>query len=469
MAPASASAALTSASTASASAASAASAAPASTSIAIKPHEEPPPEQPPRARLGYFRTALQLLVLDNPSFALLYIFLPLAVFTAQQHDTNAETRLFFFSLLAIVPLADRLAYVTEQLAAHTNEVVAGLLNASFGNVPELIVTAVAVSHSSEDFAMQAIVGGVFNALLLGAGASIFVGGLCHKEQRFNQANSSLLLSLVLLMAVFVALMTAAEQAQQPPSDSALLSASHVLAVLSLVMYLSYLAFSLGTHRELFGDEDVDGAEKGETPLLSVGAAVLWMTALVVLIAYLTDMMVPAIEGASKHSGLPSLIITAVILPTVNNAAEIFVAVRMACSGLIDASIASSVGSAAQLSMLHIPVCILADWAAGGLDPIGLGVNPVLAATLGAGALFGGSVLSRGSATWMHGLLLLACYGGVVTVFWLTRVEDDAEGGADRQLALHWHRHSPWAVFTPPSGQGRGGPTADLRTTSLQPV
>tara|TARA_B110001452_G_scaffold75282_1_gene61012 strand:- start:314 stop:1675 length:1362 start_codon:yes stop_codon:yes gene_type:complete len=429
----------------------------ASASVTIKPPSEPPP---PRTRLGYFRTALQLLILDNPYFALLHMFLPAAVFTAQQHDANAETRLFFFSLLAIVPLADRLGCVTEQLAARTNEVVAGLLNASFGNVPELIVTAVAVSHASEDLAMQAIVGGVLNALLLAAGTSIFVGGLRHKEQRFNQANSSVLLSLVLLVAVFIALITTAEQAEQPPSDGALLSASRVLAVLSLVTYCAYLVFSLGSHRELFArDEEADGAEE-EPPLLSVGAAVLWMTALCLLIALLTDMMVPAIEGASKHSGVPSLIITAVILPTVNNAAEIFVSVRMAWSGLIDTSIASSVGSAAQLSMLLIPVCILSDWAAGG--SIGLGVDPVLAATLGAGALFGGMVLSRGSATWMHGLLLLACYGSIVTAFGLTRVADDAEDAADRELSLHWHRRSPWAVFRAPPGQV----STRLRTTAL---
>jgi Ca2+:H+ antiporter len=142
-----------------------------------------------------------------------------------------------------------------------------------------------------------------------------------------------------------------------------------------------------------------------------------MGALVALISYLSDGLVDAIDGAAEHSGIPSLILCALIIPNVSNALEHAVSIQMAWKGRLDASIATSAGSAAQLAIFFIPFAILADWVAGGY--IGFGMEPILVGALAISALFAEIVLSSGRCTWMHGVLLLTTYGAIMGAFWLS--------------------------------------------------
>ena len=130
-------------------------------------------------KLGYVQTGLQIIIFDQPILACLHVFLPVAIVamaTVKKGDSHGEAWQFLFCLLAVVPLAERLGYATEQLTSHVGEVVAGLLNASFGNVPELVVTIVAIAHGLEDVAVQTLVGGVLSALLVVSGLSALFGG-----------------------------------------------------------------------------------------------------------------------------------------------------------------------------------------------------------------------------------------------------------------------------------------------------
>lgn len=61
-------------------------------------------------------------------------------------DGNNAAMTFGCSLVAIAPFAERLSFVTEQLAMHTSETLGGLLNATFGNVTELVVSLIALNR-----------------------------------------------------------------------------------------------------------------------------------------------------------------------------------------------------------------------------------------------------------------------------------------------------------------------------------
>ena len=296
------------------------------------------------------RLALKIWVLDQPILACLHIFLPFAIVcktTMQEEDAKSEAITFLTCLLAVVPLAERLGYATEQVGAYTGDVASGLLNASFGNVPELLVTIIAIKQGLELVAIQMLIGGVLSCLLLVTGLSAFIGGLKHKVQHYNTANSSTLISMVLIIATFAGLITMAERygagfdTPQQHGMPGALAASRALAVVGMIVYIMYLVYSLGTHKEMFDEKDGEHDGGDEEPELSALAAICMMGALVALISYLSDGLVDAIDGAAEHSGIPSLILCALIIPNVSNALEHAVSIQMAWKGRLDASIATS--------------------------------------------------------------------------------------------------------------------------------
>ena len=110
-------------------------------------------------------------------FSILHVFFPLALwfqFCAEQNDINGML-LFFFALLALVPQAERMGYVTEQLCLHVGEVAAGLINVSMGNLPELIVVIFALAQDTPELAEESLVGGVMSNMLLVTGLALFAG------------------------------------------------------------------------------------------------------------------------------------------------------------------------------------------------------------------------------------------------------------------------------------------------------
>ena len=388
------------------------------------------------------RLALKIWVLDQPILACLHIFLPFAIIcmnTMREVDARSEAITFLTCLLAVVPLAERLGYATEKVGGHMGEVSSGLLNASFGNVPELVVTFIAVKQGLELVAIQMLIGGILSCLLLVTGLSVFIGGLKHKVQRFNTANSSTLISMVLIIATFAGLITMAERygagvgTPQRHKIPGALTASRALAVVGMVVYIMYMVYSLKPQKEMLDEKD---GEDDKEPELSALSAICMMAALVALISYLSGGLVDAIDGAAEHSGIPSLILCTLIIPNVSNALEYSVSIQMAWKGRLDASIATSVGSAAQFA--NFPFAILADWVAGG--SIGFGMEPILVAGLAISAVFASIVLSSGLCTWMHGMLLTTTYGAIIGAFWLSasiapkHVFDDGGDGPVARVA-----------------------------------
>jgi Ca2+:H+ antiporter len=394
---------------------------------------------------GPIRLALKIWVLEKPVLTCLHIFLPFAIYNMhvmKDNDAKSEAITFLTCLLAVVPLAERLGYATEQVSGHTGEVAGGLLNASFGNVPELVVTIIAIKSGLELIAIQMLLGSLISCLLLVTGLSVFFGGLKHKVQTFNTANSSTLISMILIIATFSGLITMAEQhgagvdtLEQHKIPGAL-AASRALAVVGMVVYIMYLVYSLVTHKEMFDEkgekEDGEDDDDDDEPELSALAAICMMAALVALISYLSDGLVSAIDGAAEHSGIPPLILCTLIIPNVNNAPEHAVAILMAWNGQLDASIGISVGSAAQLAIFLVPFAILADWVAGGY--IGFGMEPILAAGLAISALFAAILLSSGKCTWMHGVLLITTYAAIIGAFWLSASIGQKEAFSDSTVA-----------------------------------
>ena len=274
-------------------------------------------------------------------------------------------------------------------------------------------------------------------------------------QTYNKNLATTLSSVTLFVAVVVGLVTFAERegyAQHGSFESfdlGIIGGSRLLAVLGLLLYMAFLVFSLHTHKDLCESE----GEEEDEPEIGVVTGVVTMAVLIAIITVLSDGLVDSIDGAVEHSSLPHLFICCVIIPNVNNALEHSVAIMMAWKNKMDASIATSVGSAAQLASCLPPLTVLGSWVAGGM--ISFALNPaLLAVNLVVGSLFATLVLQSGTTTWLHGMALILVYVAICSSYFYVGPDD---------FAINTSSRSPSAPppSPPPGVEGALGVAAAL--------
>merc|ERR1719434_484556 len=172
--------------------------------------------------------------------------------------------IFLFALLAIAPFAERLSFVTEQLALHTTEVLGGLLNATFGNVTELIVSLFALRNGMFRIVQVSLLGSILSNLLLVLGCAFFAGGISYKKQTFNKTSSAVNAGLLIVSVLTYLFPMILEASNEPDAENSALSVSRVVAVLLLLTYACYIYFQLFSHSHLYmEDDDDDDDEDGD--------------------------------------------------------------------------------------------------------------------------------------------------------------------------------------------------------------
>ncbi|PNX79640.1 vacuolar cation/proton exchanger 3-like protein, partial [Trifolium pratense] len=87
--------------------------------------------------------------------------------------------IFILSLLGLTPLAERVSFLTEQIAFFTGPTVGGLLNATCGNITELIIAIFALSNNQIAVVKYSLLGSILSNLLLVLGTSLLCGGIAN--------------------------------------------------------------------------------------------------------------------------------------------------------------------------------------------------------------------------------------------------------------------------------------------------
>ena len=153
--------------------------------------------------------------------------------------------MFTLSLLAICPLAERLGFITEQLAEYTNPTVGGLLNATFGNLTEVIVSIFALRAGLLRVVQLSLLGSILSNMLLVLGCAFLFGGLTRKEQTFNaegvMMNFGLLLLAVMGLSLPALLHFTHTELHGTDSELAL---SRFSSCILLLIYVAFLYFQL---------------------------------------------------------------------------------------------------------------------------------------------------------------------------------------------------------------------------------
>lgn len=345
----------------------------------------------------------------------LLVFLPLGIAAGLLEWSS--NLVFWFNFLSIIPLASLLAFATEELSSHVGETLGGLLNVTFGNAVELIVSIVALKDNQVRIVQASMLGSILSNLLLVLGCCFLAGGYNRVQQKFNQTVAQTMSSLMCLATAGLVI-PAAFHASLPKSsaesellDKEILSFSRGASVVLLIVYILYLYFQLGTHKELFEgineeSEQVAGHKENVTTLSPVGS-LLMLLGITVVVSICADYLVGSIDDIVASSGLSKTFIGLIVIPIVGNAAEHVTAIVVAMKDKMDLAIGVAVGSSLQIALFVTPFMVLIGWA---IDvPMSLYFSTFETAVLFVSMLITNYLILDGESNWLEGAMLLGTY------------------------------------------------------------
>jgi Ca2+:H+ antiporter len=312
--------------------------------------------------------------------------------------------IFATSSLAILPLAAWMGRATEQLAERLGEGIGGLLNATFGNAAELIIAIAALRAGLHDVVKAAIAGAIVGNILLVLGAAMLAGGLRKSEQHFNPAGARSQATMLTLAAIGLVL-PAAFQAAAGTTPEGLGRLSVSISIVLLLVYLLYLVFALVTHPALFTGSH--SLEEGK-PRASIAQAASVLAAATVGIAWMSEIMVAAIEPTAHEFGLSKAFVGVFVVAIVGNAAEHATAISAALKDRMDLSLSIAIGSSVQVALFVAPLLVLISLALGPA-PMDLAFPTGLILIVFLSVLITGQVAGDGRSDWLKGAQLLAVY------------------------------------------------------------
>ncbi|KAJ6571482.1 Sodium/calcium exchanger protein-domain-containing protein [Mycena capillaripes] len=363
--------------------------------------------------------------------------------------------IFFTAFVAIIPLAKLLAFATEELSLRVGQALAGLINATLGNIVELIVAIIALTHCELGIVQSSLIGSILSNLLLVLGMCFFCGGIKFSEQGFAagaaQLNSSLLtLSVVAVLLPAAYRMTQkgdgpAPTAASEATQAQILKFSHGIAIILFFIYCCYLGFQLCSHTQMYQDDSADIAkstaykrktpieeniiqlqsmteeprsideqDEGEHPQLNGWICMSLLAIVTALVAFTAEVLVLSINGLTASGVISKEFVGIILLPIVGNAAEHVSAISVSVKDKLTLSMSVAVGSSIQIALFVLPLTVLIGWAMG--KPMTLLFDPYEAICLFLAVLTVNYVVQDGKSNWLEGMILMCLYVILGTLF-----------------------------------------------------
>jgi Ca2+:H+ antiporter len=345
----------------------------------------------------------------NILFLMLLVFTPIALIAAALHVSPIIV--FILSAIAIIPLAKFIGDATQALTTHTNVGLGGLLNATFGNVTELVIGILALHAGLLTVVKASITGSILSNLLLVLGTAIVAGGWKREKQKFNVTAAKAAGSMLLLATIALVIPAVFQLTLPTLHATTLMQLSVFVAVLMIIAYIAQLFFTLRTHKHLYQNE-----EDGATSSWSIPMCIAMLLVATVAIALVSNSLVDAITPLVTNYGWTELFIGVIVVAIIGNAAEHVSAIQAALRNRMDLALAISLGSATQIVMFVAPALVLLS--------LGLGHQMDLVFTLFEliAVIFAvfvtNSVIEDGESNWLEGVQLLIAYIIMAVAFFL---------------------------------------------------
>lgn len=313
-----------------------------------------------------------------------------------------ELLIFLTSAGAILPLAGLIGRSTEQLAIHTGPRIGGLVNATFGNVTELVISVFLVLEDEVDIVKASLTGSILGNLLLVLGLSFLFGGLRHEEQSYNARSASIhATSLVLAVtALLMPALFALSQSAETPLQREVVSGT-VAAVL-IGLYVAALVFTLVTHEHMFRTPAPE-----EHPSWSRRKAIGLLLASTSVVALEAEFLVSSLGPALDDLGLSELFVGLIVIPIIGNAAEHSSAILFALRNKVDVTLEIAIGSSTQIALFVAPALVFISLIVGHPMDFVFSTFEVAAVALSTVLVFMISV--DGRSNWLEGAQLTGAY------------------------------------------------------------
>jgi Ca2+:H+ antiporter len=347
------------------------------------------------------------------------VFVPISFITEWLH--LHPVIVFVTSGLAIIPLAAWIANSTEEIATVVGPSLGGLLNATFGNATEMIISIVALHAGLLEVVKASITGTIVANLLLALGAAIFLGGLRFKEQSFEPKVARINASSLNLALVVLLTPTAIDFTSKGLQPTTINNFSVVAAILLLVFYLLMLLFSMKTHRDMYElrATELDESEQAEIKSHQHETS-LWKNIAILLICtialvFVSDVLVASLQKAITTLGFTSLFTGVILIPLFGGAVEYITAATFAMKNKMDLAVAVAMGSSLQIAMFVAPILVLVGRLMG--QPMNLDFNPFEVLAVAIAVLITNSISTDGNSNWLEGALLLITYAVLGAAFY----------------------------------------------------
>jgi Ca2+:H+ antiporter len=321
---------------------------------------------------------------------------------------------FAASALAIIPLAGLMGDATEALAKFLGPTVGGLLNASLGNAPEIIISGFALHAGLVNIVKSSLTGSIIGNLLFGLGLAFFAGGVKYRRNQRFDSQSAHMTTWLLTLASFGLIVPAVTQF----SASASRAISRETSLVLFLIYLGYLVAILMSQKSLIGKEGVKAnlKEKAERPdEVSEESHVPWsrnrafvtLAVVTVFLAIMSEVLTGAIEPAAHSLHLPARFAGVFLLALVGNAAEILNAVRFARKDQMDLAVGVTAGASAQVGLLVAPVLVFMGMIMG--KDMNLIFSPLELIAIVMAIYLARTLTYDGESSWLEGLMLIGVY------------------------------------------------------------
>ncbi|GMH71138.1 hypothetical protein TL16_g10964, partial [Triparma laevis f. inornata] len=366
---------------------------------------------------------------------------------------SASAYLFGSSLLALVPFAERLGYITEQLALHTNDTYSGLLNATFGNFSELILSLLAMHKRLYRVVQLSLLGSILSNLLLVLGCSCLLGGSRYRIQRFTTVSGAVSSGMLMVATSGLVLPCALKMSGQEDDGDDEINFSRGTALVMFFMYWCYLLFSLKTNQfefdsvphpaevrgskpdslqhdsddeaemsSLLSPRKAEEEEEEEVAVLSYHLALKWLLFVTAVVGFLSDVLVGTIEAFTERNGLNPVFTASIVIPIFGNAAEHAASVMFAYRNKMDICLGIAVGSSIQIALCVLPACVLLGWITD--REFSLYFEGYETACLVMTVMTVSFFLVGGTSNWLIGALFIGLYMIIAWGFWIHEKEGD---------------------------------------------